>query len=129
MATKNGVSRRSLLNQTVRIKAWVCTTEYHPIQQTPSISALLHSPAEPFGTPHSNQIKKDQPQKNLHLCTRGTLGQPPLFERPPNSFANTKVVELTLRVTKTADFRSCVPHLRPIRRQSGGVEPPGDAYQ
>jgi hypothetical protein len=34
MATQNRVSRRSLRNQTVRIKAWVCATECHPIQQT-----------------------------------------------------------------------------------------------
>jgi hypothetical protein len=74
MATKDRTSRRSLLNQTVRIKAWVRTTEYHPIQQTPGIAALLRLPTEPFGTPHSGQIKKDQPQEGLHLHTRGTLG-------------------------------------------------------
>jgi hypothetical protein len=31
MATKNGASCRSLLNQTVGIKAWMRTTEYHLI--------------------------------------------------------------------------------------------------
>jgi hypothetical protein len=35
MATRNKDLRRSLLNQTVGIKAWVRTTECHPIQQTP----------------------------------------------------------------------------------------------
>jgi hypothetical protein len=81
MATKNRASRRSLQNQTVGTKAWVRTIEYHPIQQTPGIGALLHSPVEPFGTPHSGQIKKDWPQEGLHLRTRGTLGQPPLLGR------------------------------------------------
>jgi hypothetical protein len=79
MATKDRASRRFLLNQMVGIKAWVRTTEYHPIQQTSGIAALLRSPAEPFGTPHSGQIKKDRPQEGLHLHTRETLGQPPLF--------------------------------------------------
>jgi hypothetical protein len=46
MAIKNGASRRSLQNQTVGIKTWVHTTEYHPIQQTPGKRALLNSPAE-----------------------------------------------------------------------------------
>jgi hypothetical protein len=63
MATKNRASRRSLQNQMVGIKAWVRMTEYHPIQQTPGIGALIHSPAEPSGTHHSNQIKKLRPQK------------------------------------------------------------------
>jgi hypothetical protein len=58
MATKNEPSRHSLLNQTVGIKAWVRTTKYHPIQQTPGIGALVHSPAEPSETPHSDEIKK-----------------------------------------------------------------------
>jgi hypothetical protein len=80
MATKNRASHRSLLNQTVKIKAWMCTTEYHPIQQTPGIGALLRSPAEPSETPHFGKIKKNQHQKGLHLCKRGTLGQPPLIE-------------------------------------------------
>jgi hypothetical protein len=85
MATKNGASCRSLQNQTVRTNAWVRTTEYHLIQQNPGTSALKHSPAEPFGTHHSDQIKKVQPHEGLHLCTRGTLGQPPLFDRPAHS--------------------------------------------
>jgi hypothetical protein len=58
MATKNGALRRSLQNQTVGIKGWVRTTEYHPIQQTTGIAALLCSPTEPSGTHHSGQIKK-----------------------------------------------------------------------
>jgi hypothetical protein len=79
METKNGDSRRSLQNQAVRIKAWVRSTEYHPIQQIPGIGALVHSPAEPSETHHSDQIKKDRPQEGLHLRTRGTLGQTPLL--------------------------------------------------
>jgi hypothetical protein len=38
-------------------------TEYHLIQQTLGKAALLNSLAEPFGTPHSGQIKKDRPRK------------------------------------------------------------------
>jgi hypothetical protein len=82
MATKDRASCRSLQNQTAGIKAWVRTTEYHPIQQTLGIAALLCSPAEPSGTHQSDQIKKDQPQKGLHLRARGTLGQPPPIGRP-----------------------------------------------
>jgi hypothetical protein len=52
MATKNGASRRILQNQKVGIKALVRMTEYHPIQQTPGIGALLHSLVESSGTPH-----------------------------------------------------------------------------
>jgi hypothetical protein len=33
MATENRASCRFIQNQTVRIKAWVRMTEYHPIQQ------------------------------------------------------------------------------------------------
>jgi hypothetical protein len=76
MATKNGASRRSLQNQMVGIKAWVRTTEYHPIQQTPGIGALSLSPAERSGTPHSGQIKENRHWKDLRLRTKGTLGQP-----------------------------------------------------
>jgi hypothetical protein len=66
-------------NQTAGIKAWVCTTDYHPTQQTLGIGALLYSPAEPSGTPHSGQIKKNLPQEGFYRRTRATLGQPPLL--------------------------------------------------
>jgi hypothetical protein len=59
MATKNRASRRSLQNKTVGIKVWVCTAEYHPIQQTPGIGALLYSPAEASKTSHFGQIEKN----------------------------------------------------------------------
>jgi hypothetical protein len=42
MATKNRASRHSLQNQTVGIKAWVRTTEYHPIQQTQTYDCYIH---------------------------------------------------------------------------------------
>jgi hypothetical protein len=45
-----------------------------PDPANPGIGALLRSPAEPSGTLHFGQIKKDQHQKGLHLCKRGTLG-------------------------------------------------------
>jgi hypothetical protein len=35
-----------------RNKTWVHTTEYHLIQRTAGIEALVHSPAEPSETPH-----------------------------------------------------------------------------
>jgi hypothetical protein len=62
-------------------------TEYHSIQQTLGIAALLHSPAEPSEIHHSGQIKKDQPQKGLHLRVRGTRGQPPLKGRTAGPLA------------------------------------------
>jgi hypothetical protein len=74
-----------LPNQTVEIKAWVRTTEYHPIQQTPGKKTLLHSPATPSGTQHSCQIEKSKPQASLHLRPRETLGPPPLFKSGPHA--------------------------------------------
>jgi hypothetical protein len=61
--------------------------EYHQIQQTPGIRALLHSLVEHSETPHSGQIKKDQPQEGLHLRTRRTLGQPPLLGKSASPHA------------------------------------------
>jgi hypothetical protein len=111
MATKDRALCRSLQNQTIGIKAWVHTTEYHPIQQTPGKDTLLHSLVEPSETHHSGQIKKDQPQKDLHLRARGTLGLPPPVGRPhrqtrrwdlchhhrPEGSARTAVISRTTR--------------------------------
>jgi hypothetical protein len=55
MARKNRTSCLSLQNQTVKIKAWIHTIEYHPIRQTPTIrcivivtsGALRNSPRRP----------------------------------------------------------------------------------
>jgi hypothetical protein len=33
----------------------------------------------------NSSLQNDPPHKGLYLCTRGTLGQSPLFERPTNS--------------------------------------------
>jgi hypothetical protein len=48
----------------------MCTTEYHPIQQTPCKEALLHSSAKPSGTHHSGQIRPNEegPASSLSLA-------------------------------------------------------------
>jgi hypothetical protein len=48
VATQNRASRRSLQNETVEIKTWVRTTEYHLIQQTPGIRCTVTFPGGAF---------------------------------------------------------------------------------
>ena len=72
-------------DQSVGIKAWVRTTEYHRSSKLQAIEALLHSPAAPSGTQHSGQIEKGRPQVGLHLHPRETLGPPPLFRSGPHA--------------------------------------------
>jgi hypothetical protein len=68
-----------------RNKKHGCMTEYHPIQQTSGIDALLQSPVEPSETLHSGQIKKGRHQKDLHLHTRETLGLARRGEEDPRA--------------------------------------------
>jgi hypothetical protein len=46
-----------------------------PDSANSDIGAMLHLPTQPFGTPHSDQIKKDRLWKVFIFAQRGTLGQ------------------------------------------------------
>jgi hypothetical protein len=121
---KNRASRRSLQNQTVGIKAWVPTTKYHTIQQTPGIGALFHSSEEPSGTTHSSQIKKDWPQEGLHLRTRGILDQPPYRQAPTPQPADRPHRRKTRPPPTTDPPMRCSPPPRTpnMSRREGGVQ-------
>jgi hypothetical protein len=43
-------------DQSVGIKAWMRTTEYHRFSKLQAIKALLHLPTAPSGTQHTGQI-------------------------------------------------------------------------
>jgi hypothetical protein len=91
LATQKRASHRSLQNQTIGIKAWVRTTEYIPIQQTPGIRRTITFAGGAFRKSTLEPNPKGHDQVDLCPSTRGTLG-PPLF---------TRLAALTLPVSPT----------------------------
>jgi hypothetical protein len=80
MATHNKDSHRSLHNQMVGIKTWVCTTKYHLIQKTPDIrhtatfadlafqNSTLQQNQEGHASSRSSSWRERNPRTTTIIC-------------------------------------------------------------
>jgi hypothetical protein len=124
MSTQNRVSCCSLQNQTVGLKAWVRTTEYYPIQQSPgnrstvifAAGAFRNSTLRPDQEKHASERSSSSYKRNPRSATFIQVGPP---RRRPSQVGQGCRPE-----TPRADRSPKTPHTPGQRRSPTAISPP-----